>query len=104
MASRSKQTIERKKLPKGTSKRRLTIDVDARLGERIKLAASARNMRISTYVARLLRDTVPRKHSGRISAEMIRRADELRRELKAPLARDSADLIREAREERDAQL
>jgi vacuolar-type H+-ATPase subunit C/Vma6 len=96
--------MEKNQRPKRTSRRRLTIAVDAGLGERIKLAASARNMRIFTYIARVLEETVPRKRSRRISAEMIRKADELRRELKTPLLRDSVDLIREAREERDAHL
>ena len=59
---------------------------------------------MSAYVTRLLEERVPRKNSGRITAEFIRRADELREEIKGPLARDSADLIRDAREERDARL
>ena len=45
---------------------------------------------------------MPRRSGGRITAEFIRRAEELRRELKVPRPRDSADLVLESREERDA--
>lgn len=93
-----------KKSTKPSSRRRLTVEIASGLSQRIQAAAAAGNQPVSVYVAHLLEENVPRKNSGRITAEFIRRAHELRREIKHPLTRDSADLIREAREERDARL
>ena len=67
-------------------------------------------MRVSAYLARVLEQAVPlaeavaKPSDGAITPEMIRRAAALRAEQKAPFPEDSADLIREAREERDTPL
>ena len=67
-------------------------------------------MRVSAYIAQVLEhavpaaDTVARASDGMIRPQMIRRAAGLRAEQKAPFPEDSADLIREAREERHAEL
>ena len=49
-------------------------------------------------------DTIAKGADGTITPEMIQRANALRAEQKAPFPEDSADLIREAREQRNAQL
>ena len=49
-------------------------------------------------------ETTARSSDGIISIEMIRRGAMLRAEQKVPFPEDSVDLIREAREERDAEL
>jgi hypothetical protein len=67
-------------------------------------------MPVSAYIARMLEqavpaaDTVAKASDGTISPEMIRRAAALRAEQKVPFPKDSADLIREAREQRHTEL
>ncbi len=46
----------------------------------------------------------PRVSNGIVTSEMIDRADALRKQQKTPFPDDSADLIREAREERYSRL
>jgi len=95
---------------RATSRPRLTVDISPTLKRRIKVAAAAQEMPVSAYIARVLEQAVPaadavtRASDGAITPEMIRRAAGLRAEQKAPFAEDSADLIREAREERYGQL
>lgn len=92
------------------SRPRLTVDISPTLKRRIKIAAAAQDMPISAYVARVLEqavpaaDTVAKASDGAISPEMMRRAAGLRAEQKAPFPDDSADLIREAREQRHVEL
>jgi hypothetical protein len=99
-----------KKAANRTSRPRLTVDITPSLKRRIKVAAAAQEIPVSAYVARVLERSVPegktigKTSAGIISAEMIRRAEKLRAEQKVPFTEDSADLIREAREERDAEL
>ena len=76
--------------------------VSPSLKQRIKWAARAHSLPVLTYVTGI-EDSVP-SGTGRISDRMIRRFDELRAQFKTPLTHDSADLIREARGERLAQL
>jgi hypothetical protein len=100
-----------KKPPRqATSRPRLTVDISPTLKRRIKIAAAAQEMPVSAYIARVLEQAVPAADSvakasdGSISPEMIRRAAALRAEQKAPFPEDSADLIREAREQRHSEL
>jgi len=92
------------------SRPRLTVDISPSLKRRIKVAAAAQDVPVSAYIARVLEqavpvaDTVAKGSDGMISSEMIRRAAALRAEQKAPFPEDSADLIREAREQRHAEL
>jgi hypothetical protein len=89
---------------------RLTLDISPPLKRRIKVAAAAQDMPVSAYVMRLLEQAVPsaealaRASDGSITVETLRRADALRSEQAASFAEDSADLIREAREQRHSQL
>lgn len=93
-----------------TSRPRLTVDMSPTLKRRIKIAAAAQDMPVSAYIARTLEqvvpaiDTVARASDGAISLEMMRQAAALRAEQGAPFPEDSADLIREAREQRHAEL
>ncbi len=100
-----------KKATKRASVRpRLTVDISPTLKRRIKVAAAAQDIPVSAYIARVLERTVPaadrvaKATDGAISSEMMRRAAALRAEQKAPFPEDSADLIREAREQRHAEL
>jgi hypothetical protein len=100
----------RKATKRAASRPRLTVDINPTLKRRIKVAAAAQDMPVSTYIARVLEqavpaaDTVTKASDGTISSKMIRRAATLRAEQKAPFPKDSADLIREAREQRHAEL
>jgi hypothetical protein len=99
-----------KRAAQATSRPRLTLDISPTLKRRIKVAAAAQDMPVSAYIARVLEqavpaaDTVTKASDGTISPEMIRRAATLRAEQKAPFPEDSADLIREAREQRNAEI
>ncbi len=94
----------------GTFRPRLTVDISPTLKRRIKIAAAAQDVPLSAYIARVLEqavpaaDTVAKASDGAISSEMMRRAAALRAEQKVPFPEDSADLIREAREQRHAEL
>jgi hypothetical protein len=106
-----KRIMATKKATKhATPRPRLTVDITPSLKRRIKVAAAAQDVPVSAYIARVLEqavpaaDTVTTASDGTISQEMIRRAAALRAEQKAPFPEDSADLIRESREQRNAQL
>lgn len=89
---------------------RLTLDISPPLKRRIKVAAAAQDMPVSAYVMRLLEQAVPaaealtRPSDGSITPAALRRAGALHSEQTTPFADDSADLIREAREQRHNQL
>jgi hypothetical protein len=88
---------------------RLTADVPAELQERVKNAASAAGMTVGAYVTDVLERNVPRltyTGSGRITAEWIERVDRQREKLAAKYGTfsDSAELIREMRDERTREL
>jgi hypothetical protein len=74
------------------------------------VAAAANDSAVSDYVARLLEQAMAREtpnaksSDGTISAEMMRQAAMLRAAQKASFADDSVELIREAREQRDAEV
>jgi len=100
----------KKATKRATSRPRLTVDISPTLKRRIKVAAAAQDMPVSAYIARVLEhavpaaDTVTKASDGTISPKMIRRAAALRAEQKVSFPEDSADLIREAREQRYGQL
>jgi hypothetical protein len=108
MMNRKSAGAKRSKLT--GSRPRLTLDISPPLKRRIKVAAASQDMPVSAYVMRLLEQAVPsaealaRASDGSITAGALRRADALRLEQTAPFAEDSADLIREAREQRNSQI
>ncbi len=87
---------------------RLTLRLSSPLKGRIKAAAAAQGMTVSVYVEGILEQVLPRPvaklPSGIVTSRMIERADVLRKRQKEPFPEDSADLIREAREERYSRL
>jgi uncharacterized protein (DUF1778 family) len=93
-----------------TSRPRLTLDISPALRRRIKMAAAAKDLSVSSYVTRLLDRAVPagaalrKTADGTVSAETLLRFAALRAEQRAPFPEDSADLIRETRAEREDQL
>jgi hypothetical protein len=93
-----------------TNRPRLTLDIPPALRRRIKVAAAAEDLSVSTYVTRLLDRAVPARGAARrtpegiIPTETLHRFATLRAEQAAPFPEDSADLIREARIERENQL
>jgi hypothetical protein len=103
MASRRKENKAAKKSLKRPSRAKVSLSVSTNLKRRITSAATAQDLSITDYLTRLLDGEYPVR-TGRVSAEMIRRSDELRARQKAPFPEDSVDLIREAREERDRAL
>lgn len=92
------------------SRPRLTVDISPALKRRIKVAAAAQDIPVSSYVTHVLEHSVPaadavsKPSNGKVTSAMIRRADKLKAEQGAPFSEDSADLIRESREQRNAQL
>jgi hypothetical protein len=95
---------------RAASRPRLTVDISPALKRRIKVAAAAQDIPVSSYVARVLEQTVPaadiaaKSSDGEITSAMMRHAEKLRAEQKVPFPEDSADLIRESRKQRHAQL
>lgn len=90
-----------------TTRPRLTLDIPPALRRRIKMAAAARDLSVSAYVSQLLDRVVPagrvlkRRSDGIVTAETLARFAAFRAEQPMPFPEDSADLIREARMERD---
>jgi hypothetical protein len=88
----------------------LTVDINPALKRRIKVAAAAQDMPVSSYVARVLELAVPaadaasKPSDGAVTSAMMRSAEKLKAEQGAPFPEDSADLIRESRKQRHAQL
>jgi hypothetical protein len=100
----------RKVVKSAHTRPRLTVDISPALKRRIRIAAAARDMPVSAYVARVLEHTVNATESlagagagagdGLVTTEMLQEAETLRAEQRAPFPEDSADLVREAREQR----
>src|SRR5712691_11422009 len=91
------------------SRPRLTVDISPALKRRIKVAA-AQDVPVSAYIANVLErvvpaaETVAKGSDGTIASRMIRRAKGLRAAQSKPFSEDSAELIREAREQRHSEL
>jgi hypothetical protein len=88
---------------------RLTVDISPALKRRIKVAAAAQDVPVSAYIANVLERVVPAAETvakgpdGTVASRMIRRAKGLRAAQSQPFPEDSADLIREDREQRHAE-
>ena len=100
-----------KRTAKQTAPRpRLTVDISPVLKRRIKVAAAAQDMPVSAYITGVLEQAVPvaepiaKAPDGAITSDMLLRAKRLRSEQAEPFPEDSADLIREARAQRQAKL
>ena len=92
-----------------TNRPRLTLDIPPALRRRIKVAAAVQDLSVSAYVTRLLDHAVPvgralkRRTDGTITAQTLGRFAAFRAEQMTPFPEDSADMIHEARIERDNQ-
>lgn len=92
------------------SRPRLTIDLGLPLKRKIKVTAAEHNLTVSAYIARILEQALPGEEpvakavNGIITSSMLERAEALRKQQKEPFPEDSADLIREARDQRYARL
>ncbi len=97
-----------------TKRSRITIDISPELRRRIKLAALQHDLSIGEYVGDILEETVPKEENTtpperhpvtRDFLESVYRVRErIMQESKGQLFEDSAELIRQQREERTQQL
>lgn len=92
---------------------RITIDVSPELRTRIKVAAAENAISISEYLGRILEESVPAQNSGRaqghpVTLEVIEQLRRLREQIfqenNRQFFEDSAELLRQQREERTRQL
>jgi predicted DNA binding CopG/RHH family protein len=93
---------------------RITIDVSPELRKRIKLAAAQNEMSISEYLGQILERSVPHEVSlteqeehpvtPEFLEQVYRVRERIMRESKGQLFEDSAELIRQMREERTKYL
>ena len=99
---------------KSTKSLRITIEVSPELCRRIKLAATQNDVSISEYLSRILNEVVPDEASvtqqeGRpVTPEFLEQVyrvrDRIIRESGGHIFEDSAERIRQQREERTRQL
>ena len=115
MAQRKEDLSNNKAQKVHTTKRsRITIDITPELRRRIKLAALQHDLSISEYAGHILDEGVPKDESTtqrerrpvtRDFLESVYRVRErIMQESKGQLFEDSAELIRQQREERTRQL
>ncbi len=93
---------------------RITIDITPELRRRIKMAAFKRDLSVGEYVGDILEEIVPKEESmtqqerrpvTRDFLESVYRVRErIMQESKGQLFEDSAELIRQQREERTRQI
>ena len=93
---------------------RITIDVSPELRRRIKIAASQNDLSISEYIGRILERSVPNELSSveqerhpvpsDILEEVNRIREQVIRESKGHIFEDSAEVLRQQREERTQYL
>ena len=93
---------------------RITIDITPELRRRIKLAALQQDLSVSEYAGRILEEAVPEEKSMTqqewhpVTRDFLEKVYQVRerimRESKGQLFEDSAELIRQQREERTRQL
>lgn len=115
MTTRLRPNDER--MEQGGQRARLTLDITPEMRRRIRLAAAQRDLTIREYVERILDEALPPLRDleaveavGRrrepISREAVERLLQARDRLTGgrTLPGDSTDLLREAREERTAEL
>lgn len=97
-----------------TKRSRITIDVSPELRRRIKVAASRSELSISEYLGRILEQTIPAEEHimqpigrpvSRESIECLRHIrEEILQDRNGKLFENSAELIRQMREERSKHL
>jgi hypothetical protein len=109
MGSKRQERVAVKNGTKAESKPRLQVNSSRALERRIKVAAAAAAVPVSSYILHLLEDSVPlvpptEAVGRRVTSQMIQRAAAFRAKQKAPFTVDSVELIREARRERDEQF
>ncbi len=93
---------------------RITIDISPELRRRIKVAASQRDLSISEYLGNILEENVPEEMNlieqdthpvpSDILEEMDRIRERVIRESKGYIFEDSAEVLRQQREERTRYL
>jgi len=99
---------------RNTKRTRITIDVSPELRRRIKMAATQNDLSISEYLGRILDEAVPEEENMAqeewqpLSPDILEEIDRLHarvvRESGGYLFEDSAELIRQEREERTRYL
>jgi hypothetical protein len=93
---------------------RITIDISPELRRRIKVAASQRDASISEYLGRILEENVPEEmnlveqEAHPVPSDILEEVDRIRerviRESKGHIFEDSAEVLRQQREERTQYL
>jgi predicted HicB family RNase H-like nuclease len=93
---------------------RITIDISPELRRRIKVAASQRDLSISEYLGRILEENVPdevnlvEQEAHPVPSDILEEVDRIRerviRESKGHIFEDSAEVLRQQREERTQYL
>ena len=93
---------------------RITIDISPELRRRIKVAASQRDLSISEYVGSILEESVPdemnlvEQGAHPVPTDILEEVDRIRerviRESKGHIFEDSAEVLRQQREERTQYL
>jgi predicted DNA binding CopG/RHH family protein len=93
---------------------RITIDISPELRRRIKIAASQNDLSISEYLGRILEQSVPlevgftQQEEHPVTSEFLEQVHRVRqriiKESKGQLFEDSAELIRQQREDRTKYL
>jgi predicted DNA binding CopG/RHH family protein len=106
---------EDKQQEANTMKRsRITIDISPELRRRIKVAASQRDLSISEYLGQILEENVPEEMNlveqdvHPVPSDILEEVDRIRerviRESKGHIFEDSAEVLRQQREERTQYL
>ena len=93
---------------------RITIDISPELRRRIKVAASQRDVSISEYLGNILEENVPEEMNlveqdvHPVPSDILEEVDRIRqrviRESKGHIFEDSAEVLRQQREERTQYL
>ena len=102
---------EGKRQEANTMKRsRITIDISPELRRRIKIAASQRDVSISEYLSQILEETVPEdmnlveQEAHSVPSDILEEVDRIQervlRESRGHIFEDSAEVLRQQREER----
>lgn len=109
-----KENLEQSQTVPVEKRSRITIDISPELRRRIKMAALQHDCSISEYVGQMLEQAVPKEasltqHERRpLTRDFLEKVYQVReriiQESKGQLFEDSAELIRQQREERTRQL
>jgi predicted DNA binding CopG/RHH family protein len=115
MALRKENFHDDEQQETNTMKRsRITIDISPELRRRIKVAASQRDLSISEYLGRILEEKVPdemnpvEQEAHPVPSDILEEVDRIHervlRESKGHIFEDSAEVLRQQREERTQYL